>query len=367
LRNRLWTWLASSKPTEWISSVGTVAGILTAIVSGFLLYSTGILDIKRSELETKRSELVMSTTKLEQREHELKERTARLDETLAKSQLALAEAEKKTAEAKAALTKYEREAEALTLFRAIPYPYVWGGKKGEYLDIKFAYNHTYDRRSLSVRLKRSDGGKAGPPALHPDWPKVVKALGDIPNLNSLAISGVAVSSADLRLFGSIPTLTSITIHNAGISNDTIGSLKPHHKMQSIDLANNNITRLPQEWRLPQLTSLDLEGNPLVDESFDRIDEAFPNVSKLGLADTKVTDKAIDRMLSAKQLGWVELNGTGVTAAGVLKLIRMPGRRAIAVDKEQMSEEVKKAAEAAQAEDRVYLGGRPKKAHSLYED
>lgn len=57
-----WTraWLRTSKPTEWITSFGVVG----TIIAGILYFSTGILDVRKSELTMQVLKLEMDRKEL---------------------------------------------------------------------------------------------------------------------------------------------------------------------------------------------------------------------------------------------------------------------------------------------------------------
>jgi hypothetical protein len=70
-------------------------------------------------------------------------------------------------------------------------------------------------------------------------------------------------------------------------------------------------------RMPNLERLDLRGTPLDDAGLARLEN--PLLSELVLAETKLTDAAVDHLLAMKALRSVYLWHSGVRAEGVARL------------------------------------------------
>ncbi|AWM39771.1 hypothetical protein GobsT_18670 [Gemmata obscuriglobus] len=354
---RLWmhvtgTWLRASKPTEWISSLTTAAGVSATIIAGYMLYSTGVIDSKKSELEAKKSEVAMQVMKLEGDQKELvvkrdainaeinqlkwvlKEKEADLAQTaknLGAAQTEVSEKRKlaagfalKLAGAEQELDKANKRLEAFARHeRAVAFLAGLGRTTNHRVGCDIDIDPTTQKVSVTVRTysnERDNGGYGpawqNPPLKLEESAPIVEAVSSIRNLVSLDIVGVALEPSDLQVISQIHGLTSLSLPNCLLSDAKIRSLKVNG-VKRLNLSKNNLTVLPQISDAAKIDFLDVSHTAVDDGSLASFLDGAVSLGVFVADRTAVTDVSLRRI---KTLRYAGLLGTKVTTQGVCDLL-----------------------------------------------
>lgn len=304
--------VTKAKATEWVTAVATIAALL-------LGWQTGLFDAVRHNLSAQQERLKIETIHLEhQREKLTGEVTAKQQEieTL-----------------KRRLLPFEQEESAFKELRTFD-------KK--LLQVRFGASADFDgiRVSVSSLDKKPDWNILGFPETRtsPHLLDALKLIGRARVLNGLKISELQTMPEEIALASRHEELESLVIEYAGLNTGTLRSLKRLPKCSLLVLRGNEIKSLHELLVYPSVTTLDVSGNPLGDDAVASLVTSFPNLERLNLAHTHVSDAGAARLVQLRALSTINLSGTRVTGSGALTLLSCPNLAVIDIDKDVVNDQ-----------------------------
>ncbi len=123
--------------------------------------------------------------------------------------------------------------------------------------------------------------------------KGLQQLGSLPKLNSLSLSGTLVMGIPESLAGNFPSLETLDFQNTLITDASLSALNGLDELNSVDLGGTRLTGdgLSKIKSLPKLQLLNLAGTSV--SGLDHLTiERFPELSRLNLLGTRVTSSEI---------------------------------------------------------------------------
>lgn len=177
----------------------------------------------------------------------------------------------------------------------------------------------HQARQTALYLIEELGGKltaATPPGKKPD-PGVqiltfVKPIDDaallkitpygrwMPTVHEVDLTGSAITSSGVKALAELPNLTRLVLAKTQVDNDLVASLAGHAK----------------------LVDLSLNDTQVGDAGIEALVAQAPQLERLHLANTPVTDKAAEHIRLLKRLVELDLGAKGITDLGVHELKRL---------------------------------------------
>ncbi len=322
LRNTFrWTraWLRTSKPTEWISSIATFAGVAVAITTGVLVYNSGLFDTKRSELN-------IENAKLEIRRAELSIQNLKLEAEQKEQNLRIAANEKKLTETKTALYARIEHDRAIQTLARLNMPQ--SDNLRMLCDVHL--NAYSGELRLFVRVPshmlRFD---AKPLAAKSDKKIVFDSIPKLANLTDLSFFDIQLDSDDLMQISQVSSLRWLSLRNCGLNDESIAHLTVPPNVTSLTLWRNPITHLPPITNKEKIEVLNLTETLVSDESISRLLPNMSGLKWLGLASTPITDQTIDAITIADL--HCQLEYTKTTPDGIKRLMKRTRPRFVSHD------------------------------------
>ena len=137
----------------------------------------------------------------------------------------------------------------------------------------------------------------------------------------MEVEGQTLKDTDLAKLASMPALTRLELRQAAITSlQPLLPILPRLHFLMIPgslLADESLGDLHL---CSQLFTLDLRGAPVTDKGIKQL-TGLGNLTRLGLAETQISDAAIDSLIEIKYLENVDLSGTRTTAEGRARLIK----------------------------------------------
>ena len=121
----------------------------------------------------------------------------------------------------------------------------------------------------------------------------LQQLGSLPKLNSLSVAGTRVRDLRESLAKKLPSLTKLDLQNSSITDASVASVNGFNRLVNVDFGGTRLTAagLANLNSLPELQTLGLSGT-----SVSRLDhltaDRFSNMSRLNLLGTRVTANEI---------------------------------------------------------------------------
>ncbi|MFP4501133.1 MAG: leucine-rich repeat domain-containing protein [Candidatus Hydrogenedentota bacterium] len=162
-------------------------------------------------------------------------------------------------------------------------------------------------------------------------------LADLVYLRRLSLRGTGVHGPGLQYLAHASSLTHLDLRGTALNAAGIRVLRQFHGLHNLDLADTATSLWPDEHGiagLRHLESLDLSGSWLTDDELRRFAEwpggtPLPNLVRLDLSRTRVTDHGLGYLACFPRLRDLELTGARVTAKGLDEILARPGIRVVA--------------------------------------
>jgi hypothetical protein len=344
---RVWLrkWLKTSKPTEWLSSLTTLTGVLIALGSGLLAYQSGLFDVKRESLNIQTAQLRMEQKELQANKVVLDQEVRLAKRELENTKVALAEKRSEVGKQakiiegyKTQLASYEREREAYQALQKLSTPYTYGGQKGAYLDVSIEQKGMSERKYVNVRASRNDGKPIEEPLAIDTIDQCIESILNIRNVYSLTVDNAVLNKGNTAAMSGLRDLRELTLTNVMLKDSQLAQLSKLEKLEHLELNINSIKRWPEWPKNPNLKVLHLDRTQINDDSLELILTQFPELLKLHLKATSVTDASIGRLVLLKKLVWANLDGTALTDEGFLSIANAPKLQILSINGTKVTDE-----------------------------
>jgi Leucine-rich repeat (LRR) protein len=154
---------------------------------------------------------------------------------------------------------------------------------------------------------------------------ILEEISKLSNLNRLEVDEIKLDETDLRLLKQLTKLETLGLsrgeRDTSLTDRGMTYLGELHSLQSLTIESAQLTDdgIKHLTKLQQLKSLDLWGTKVTDRGVAEIANSFPNLTRLGLAETNVTDAAMGDVGKLTELEWLWLDDTRVGDAGISQL------------------------------------------------
>ena len=132
--------------------------------------------------------------------------------------------------------------------------------------------------------------------------------------------GTHTSDADLDLVRQFPNLDNVRLDARHLTDRGTKSLAELPKLWALYIQESFDDACVEHLKnLPRITNLDAYGSRVTDVGIERLSAVAPQVERVNLSHTQISDIGLRHLRSMPKLAWVELHVTKVTAAGVAEL------------------------------------------------
>jgi len=151
-----------------------------------------------------------------------------------------------------------------------------------------------------------------------------KWLSKLPKLKSLDVGAMALNEEAFAEIGRIRQLYFLILSKGHYSKSQIQALT---HLEGLTCLNLSVTNADCSWipilaKIWSLRELELNNTAADGKMLSAIAKQMPNLTKIWLFGTRITDKDLDCLVSMKRLVRLDLRGTLVTAKGIERLKRL---------------------------------------------
>lgn len=155
----------------------------------------------------------------------------------------------------------------------------------------------------------------------------LKYLLELPTLQYLDFENCYLSPEGIESLGQMKHLIALEFGHTRLTADGINKLS---RIQTLEYLNLNGSTVDSAWiealsKLPRLRSLVLNVCRIDPRAIAMIPEHLPNLTQLQMRYSPLTDKAIEPLKGLKDLQFLDMERSGVSAEGAVKLKRELGR------------------------------------------
>jgi internalin A len=157
-------------------------------------------------------------------------------------------------------------------------------------------------------------------------------LAGLLNLKTLNLNGTGVTGAGLVHLKGLTALQHLNLTGQNVGESGAGYLAGLTDLRGLYLANTQMTDagLSHLAKLSKLQQLSLEGNPgITGAGFVHL-KGMPQLTHLGLANTKVTDAGLAHLKGLDKLASIGLEETSITDAGLEHLAALPALEDVSI-------------------------------------
>lgn len=203
-------WLASSKPTDYVTSFSSLLALVGGISTGLYLWFSGYLDNKATLIEDKNTLTKLETTKLEIQKLNLDIENKRIQDSIAANNKELESSKAKVQELASELINTRQALENFRKSQEIAEAEKQGVRWLDYLnsqgvDVKYDRNSNLNVAGVALTQKNSyPPNKKQDPIQFDKLRQFIDALATLPNLKTLAISDIAVDANRLADLVTVP-------------------------------------------------------------------------------------------------------------------------------------------------------------------
>ncbi len=144
------------------------------------------------------------------------------------------------------------------------------------------------------------------------------------DLQHLRVHDVPITENNLKTIAKMSGLTSLDLSFTDLNDSTIKHIAGMKSLKRLDLSSTLVRGLTfnQLKGLKNLTGLDLANTRTHDFAINTIVECCPNLERLNLAGTRITDQAILKLQHLKRLQKLKIAGTNITDKYIDKLMAL---------------------------------------------
>jgi hypothetical protein len=165
-------------------------------------------------------------------------------------------------------------------------------------------------------------------------------INQLPMLSSLerfcTFQDLLVKGGCLQRLSKFPKLKHLNFGLCGFDATNLAYLKDMKTLETLNISQNNVGgRLKYLTLCPTLKRLDLSSTRLTDDDLKSL-KMVPNLEALDLDHNLLSDAGLPALAALKQLKWLDIQSTGVTAHGIIELLKKVHVESIAITKHNFS-------------------------------
>lgn len=160
------------------------------------------------------------------------------------------------------------------------------------------------------------------------------------DLQHLRVHDVPITESNLKTIAKMSGLTSLDLSFTDLNDSTIKQITGMKNLKRLDLSSTLVRGLTlnQLRGLKNLTELDLANTRTHDFAINTIVECCPNLERLNLAGTRITDQAILKLQHLKRLQKLKIAGTNITDKYIDKLMALKDLQKLSMSNTQVTPE-----------------------------
>jgi Leucine-rich repeat (LRR) protein len=161
----------------------------------------------------------------------------------------------------------------------------------------------------------------------------------IETLQILDLDGTSVGSNGLEPLGRLTSLRRLSLTQTSFNDDCAKVVAELGHLEYLNLSHTQVTNdgLAELSQCPQLQEVGLAScNGITDAGIVSL-AALPNLTRLGLGDTRITDAALETLCHVERLAALGVEGTSVTDAGIKHLAGLRRLQMLAVHTTRISD------------------------------
>lgn len=158
------------------------------------------------------------------------------------------------------------------------------------------------------------------------------------DLQHLRVHDVPITENNLKTIAKMSGLTSLDLSFTDLNDSAFKYIAAMKNLKRLDLSSTLVRglKLNQLKELKNLTALDLANTRTHDFAIDTIVECCPNLERLNLAGTRITDQAILKLQNLKHLQKLKIAGTNITDKYIDKLMTLKDLQKISMSNTRVS-------------------------------
>ncbi len=159
------------------------------------------------------------------------------------------------------------------------------------------------------------------------------------DLQHLRVHDVPITENNLKTIAKMTGLTSLDLSFTDLNDSAFKYIAGMKNLKRLDLSSTLVRGLTlnQLKRLKNLTALDLANTRTHDFAIATIVECCPNLERLNLAGTRITDQAILKIQNLKHLQKLKIAGTNITDKYIDKLMTLKDLQKLSMSNTRVSQ------------------------------
>jgi hypothetical protein len=160
------------------------------------------------------------------------------------------------------------------------------------------------------------------------------------DIQHLRVHDVPITENNLKTIAKMSGLTSLDLSFTDLNDSTFKYIAGMKNLKRLDLSSTLIRGLTlnQLKGLKNLTGLDLANTRTHDFAINTIVESCPNLERLNLAGTRITDQAILKIQNLKHLQKLKIAGTNISDKYIDKLMTLKDLQKLSMSNTRVSPE-----------------------------
>ena len=199
-----------------------------------------------------------------------------------------------------------------------------------------AKNSPSASEAIQEFLQRLEKGSAGRPFA---GSRIAKDKDGDGQIIGLSLTDFPLRAGDARTIGQMKKLARLNLRGSNISDEDLRQLGSLTNLQHLDLWDTKISDAGMDGvvKMSHLKSLSLGDTKITDASLPRIAK-LAELRQLVLARTRITDAGLKSLVGHKQLAALNLSETEIGDAGLKTVTEMPALRGVALDGSKVTAE-----------------------------
>lgn len=200
----------------------------------------------------------------------------------------------------------------------------------------YSSNITFYRplKGFVFYLTNSKGDLSTSPTHDPQIVKFIAPLRYIKRLKKVEIHNYLINTSTMSDIAQCKNITDLELWNTGIDSETISHLETIQNLERLLIYNNPIKSLSGLKKQPSVKDLTLASELLTDDQIKFIPECFPNLERLALPSTKISNESCNQLIKFEKLNWLDISNTEIDKAGLEILMKRATKTFVTIDKSQ---------------------------------